>query len=262
MITHEIVHLLVGPADTIDTTLVKEAAAILKKEPYETRMLLSGKLPHLIAHYQTTEEAEPVAKQLKSLGLIAFAVNDSELSRTPTTRFTARGLELGEQQAVFRDNASHTLTLETKDVFLILKGKYQISSDKKVTTTKMKFNLTATLVTGGIPVFSKVKETTKSNSDETGFLVRIYDLVSAEPKVEFFENGFNYSSLGKDIAPSTTVNFNTIIAKLRAVFPGAIYDDTLTQPMGTSQPYDRQANAVELNCKLIYLYQKAVHNHV
>jgi hypothetical protein len=260
MITHEIVHLLVGPADTVDTALVKEAAAILKKEPYETRMLLSGKLPHLIAHYPTTEEAEPVAKQLKSLGLIAFTVNENELSRTATTRLTARSLEAGEQQAIFRDNANHMLTLESKDVFLILKGKYQISADKKVTTTKMKFNLTATLVTGGIPVFSKVKETTKANSDETGFFVRIYDQVSAEPRVEFFENAFNYSSLGKDIAPSTTANFNSIVAKLRAVFPGAIFDDRLTQPMGTSQPYDRQANAVELNCKLIYLYHRIIRN--
>ncbi len=260
MITHEIVHLLVGPADTIDTTLVKEAAAILKKEPYETRMLLAGKLPHLIAHYPTEEEAEPAAKQLKTLGLVAFTVKDSELNRTPTTRFTARGLELGEQQAVFRDNANHTLALGTTDVFLILKGKYLISADKKVTTTKMKFNLTATLVTGGIPIWNKVKETSKSNSDETGFLIRIYDRDSAEPRVEFFENAFNYSLLGKDIAPSTTVNFNNVVAKLRAVFSGAIFDDTLTQPMGTSQPYDRQANAVELNCKLIYLYHRAAHN--
>ena len=260
MITHEIVHLLVGPSDTIDTTLVKEAAAILKKEPYETRMLLSGKLPHLIAHYRTAEEAEPVAKQLKTLGLVAFTVNDSELSKFPATRFTARGLELEEQKAVFRDNGNHTLTLETRDVFLILKGKYQISSDKTVTTTKMKFNLTATLVTGGIPIWSKIKETSKSNSDETGFLVRIYDQDSAEPRVEFFENAFNYSLLGKDIAPSTTVNFNNIVAKLRAVFPGAVFDDTLTQPMGTSQTYERLANAVELNCKLIYLYHRAVHN--
>jgi hypothetical protein len=262
MVTQEIVHLVVGPSDNIDTTLVKEAAAILTKEPYETRMLLSGKLPHLIAHYRTAEEAEPAAKQLKTLGLVAFTVLDSELSRFPTTRFTARGVDFVEQKAVFRDNSNHNLTLETKDVFLILKGKYQISADKTVTTTKMKFNLTATLVTGGIPIWNKVKETTKANSDEMGFLIRIYDLGSSDPKVEFFENGFNYSSLGKDIAPSTTANFNSIAAKLRAIFPVAIFDDRLTQPMGTSQPYDRQANAVELNCKLIYLYHRAVNNSV
>ena len=262
MVTHEIVHLLVGPSDSIDTSLIKEAAAILKKEPYETRLLLSGKLPHLIAHYRTAEEAEPAAKQLKALGLVAFTIKDSELNRFPATRFTARGVDFEEQKAVFRDNSNHTMTLETKDVFLILKGKYQISADKTVTTTKMKFNLTATLVTGGIPIWSKVKETAKANSDEMGFLIRIYDLGSSEPRVEFFENGFNYSSLGKDIAPSTTTNFNSIAAKLRAVFPAAMFDDSLTQPMGTSQPYDRQANAVELNCKLIYLYHRAVHSPV
>ena len=39
MVTHDIVHMLVAPPDTLETTLVKEAAVILKKDPYETRML-------------------------------------------------------------------------------------------------------------------------------------------------------------------------------------------------------------------------------
>jgi hypothetical protein len=111
----------------------------------------------LIAYYQTAEEAEPVAKQLKTLGLKAFIVNDSELTRSPSTRFNARALELGEQAVVFRDSNNRTLKMETKDVFLILKGKYQLSSDKAVTTTRMKFNLTATLVTGGIPIWKRPK---------------------------------------------------------------------------------------------------------
>jgi len=68
MVTHDIVHMLVAPPDTLETTLVKEAAVILKKDPYETRMLLSGKMPKLIAHYQTADEAEPIAKQLKHWG--------------------------------------------------------------------------------------------------------------------------------------------------------------------------------------------------
>ena len=262
MVTHDVLHLLVAPPDTLETTLVKEAAVILKKDPYETRLLLSGKMPKLIAYYQTAEEAEPVAKQLKTLGLKAFIVNDSELTRSPSTRFNARALELGEQAVVFRDSNNRTLKMETKDVFLILKGKYQLSSDKAVTTTRMKFNLTATLVTGGIPIWSKIKETSKANSGEVGYFVRIYGWSSPEPSVEFFENSFNYSSLSPDIAPSSAVNFNSMVMKLRVIFPEALFDDRLTQPMGMSEHYDRQANAVEINCKLIYLYHRAVHNSV
>ena len=260
MVTNEMVHLLVAPLDIIDTKLVQAAAAILKKDPYETRLLLSGKLPKLIAHYPTKEEAEPIAQQLKTLGLVAFTVNDSEVDKSPATGFTARALEFGEQAVVFRDKTSQALKLEAKDVFLILKGKYQISTDKTVTKTRMKFNLTATLVTGGIPIWSKVKETTKASSDEVGYFVRIYGRDSLEPRVEFFENSFNFSSLGANIAPSSSTNLNSVVAQLRAMFPQALFDDILTQPIGMSEHYDKQADAVELNCRLIYLYHRAVSN--
>jgi len=40
--------------------------------------------------------------------------------------------KLGRQSVVFRDSNNRTLKMETKDVFLILKGKYQLSSDKAV----------------------------------------------------------------------------------------------------------------------------------
>jgi hypothetical protein len=258
MVTNEIVHLLVAPPQTVETSLVKEAALILQKDPYETRMLLTGKLPKLIAHYPSAVTAETVAQQLKTLGLVALTVNDSALNQFSANGFNARAVEFGEQSVVFRDNANRLLKLETKDVFLIIKGKYQTSSDKPVTTTRLKFNLTATLVTGGIPIWSKVKETSKANSDEPGYFVRIYDRDSLQARVEFFENSFNYSVLGTDIAPSATVNLNMIVTKLRTTFPQALFDDILTQPIGMTESYDKKADVIELNCRLIYLYHRAV----
>jgi hypothetical protein len=124
----------------------------------------------------------------------------------------------------------------------------------------LKFNLTATLVTGGIPIWSKVKETSKANSGETGYFVRIYDRDSVQPRVEIFENYFNYSVLGAEIAPSSAANLNSIVTKLRAVFPQALFDDILTRPMGTSESYDTKANVVELNCRLLYWYHRALSN--
>ncbi|MFZ1914883.1 MAG: hypothetical protein WCF70_04140 [Dehalococcoidales bacterium] len=260
MVTNEIVHLLVAPPQTVETSLVKEASLILQKDPYETRMLLSGKLPKLIAHYSSVAAAETAARQLKTLGLVALAVSDIELNQFSANGFNARSVEFEEQAAVFRDNTNRLLKLETKDVFLIIKGKYQVSSDKPVTTTRLKFNLTATLVTGGIPIWSKVKETSKTNSGETGYFVRIYDRDSVQPRVEIFENYFNYSVLGAEIAPSSAANLNSIVTKLRAVFPQALFDDILTRPMGTSESYDTKANVVELNCRLLYWYHRALSN--
>jgi hypothetical protein len=250
--------ILVAPPETIETKLIKEAAAILQKDPYDARLLLTGKIPKIIAKYPTIEEAESIAKQLVALGLTAIVVYDQKPGESPITRLVAHGLQFGEGTVTFRDKGNQLVKMETKDVFLILKGRFSISAEKAVTTTKMKLNLSATLMTGGLPVFKKVQETTGKTSVEMGYFVRIYERLSEEPRVEFFENTFDFSSLGQDIAPSSSTNINTIIAKLRALFPGIIYDDRLTQPSVINRDIDRQTHDIELNCRYLYLYYQSV----
>ena len=257
MIANEIVHILAAPPDNLDTNLVKEAAGILKKDPYETRLLLSGKIPKIIAHYPGIEEAELIIKRLKTLGLVAVALRNSELAESPLTRFRAHALKLADREVTFFDKGGRQIKLDSKQVFIILKGKLQPSHETDMTVTRMKFNLTATLMTG-IPVLRRAKETIKGTSNEEGYFVRIYDPISTEPKVEFFENYFDFSSLGSEIAPSTSVNLNNTITKLRTVFPQALFDDRLTQLSGSSSSSDKPARDIEMNCKYIYLYHQAV----
>jgi hypothetical protein len=255
MIANEIVHVLVAPPDNLEANLIKEVAVILKKDPYETRLLLSGKIPKIIAGYPGNEEAELIIKRLKTLGLTTIALKDSELAYPPLTRFNAHALKMGDREVTFFDKGGCQSKLELKDVFLILKGKLLASHDKPVTITNLKFNLTATLMTGGIPVFRKVKETIGGISNEASYFVRIYDATSPEPRVEFFENYFDFSSLGSEIAPSTSVNLNIVITKLKTVFPQALFDDRLAQS-GTIMFSDKPARDIELNCKFIYLYHR------
>ena len=257
MIANEIVHVLVSPPDNIDTNLVKQAAVILKKDPYATRLLLSGKIPKIIAHYPGIEEAELIIKRLKTLGLVAVALRDSELAESPLTRFRAHALKLADGEVTFFDKGGRQQKLDSKQVFLILKGKLPPSHETDVTVTKLKFNFTATLMTG-IPIWRRAKETIKGTSNEEGYFVRIYDPISTEPKVEFFENYFDFSFLGSEIAPSTSVNLNNTITKLRTVFPQALFDDRLTQLSGSSSSSDKPARDIEMNCKYIYLYHQAV----
>ena len=257
MIANEIVHILMAPPDNLETALVKEAAEILNIDPYATRLLLSGKIPKLIGRYQSTTEAELIVKRLKTLGLVAVVLKDSELAESSLTGFHAHALKLGDSEVTLFDKGGQQVKLESKDVFLILKGKLQVSNGKDVTITSLKFNLTATIITGGIPIWRKVKETVKGSSGEGGYFVRIYDPISTEPRVEFFENYFDFSSLGSKIAPSSSVNLNSIITELRTVFSQARFDDRLTQP-GTSISSDKPGREIELNCKFIYLYHQAV----
>ena len=96
MATNNIARILVAPPDKLETNLVKEAALILNKDPYEARLLLSGKIPKLIAYYSNSQEAELIANRLKALGLVAVVCSDKELRESPSTRFTARAIKFGD----------------------------------------------------------------------------------------------------------------------------------------------------------------------
>ena len=257
MVINNIMHILVAPPDTLEINLVKEAAGILNKDPYETRLLLSGKIPKLVAHYPSTQEAELIAKRLKALGLVAVVCNDRELRESPQTRFSAHALRLGDREVTFWDKGSQMIKMESTDVFLILKGKLPTLTGQEVTKTSSKFNLPATLLTG-IPIWRKVREITKDTAIEAEYFVRLYARMSPEPRVEILENYFDFSSLGSKIAPSSLINLNRIITEIRDIFPQAVFDDKLVQPSGTSISSSSQEKDMELNCKLIYLYHQAV----
>ncbi len=260
MIEHDIIHVLVTPPDKLQISLVMEAASIINKDPYETRLLLTGKIPKLIAHYQSLQEAELIAKRLKALSLVAVVCSETELRESVSTRFRAYTLVLGGKEVTFWDKAGQMRKIEPKDVFLILKGRIQTYTTKEVTKTRMKFSLPITLLTGGFPVWRRAKDKTNDTSIEVGYFMKLYDRISLGPRVEISENYFDFSSLGPKIAPSSFTNLNSIITELRNAFPQAIFDDRLVQPLGTSLSSTTQGDEIELNCKLIYLYYQAVNS--
>ena len=77
-----IVHLVAAPPNDLDAELLNKAAAVIDKDPYTTRLLLTGKIPKILTSYQTIEDAESAARSIGTLGLIAFVCSDTEL-RTP-----------------------------------------------------------------------------------------------------------------------------------------------------------------------------------
>lgn len=58
MARNDIVHIAIAPPDMLEASIVKQVAAILNKDLYGTRLLLAGKIPRIVAHYQTTQLAE------------------------------------------------------------------------------------------------------------------------------------------------------------------------------------------------------------
>jgi len=261
MAEYDIVHVAVAPPDTLEEGLARTVAGIIDKDLYGTRLLLAGKVPRIVAHYKTVPEAESIAQSLRALGLVAIVCNDSELRNISAVRFMAHTLEPGGGEIIFRDKAGRVKKVKAEDVFLILSGTRQTHAEKKAAKTKIKLNVPATLLTGGIPIWRKTKEEIKDMSVKTEGFVRLYDRTSSEPCVEILQYDFDYSFLAAKSAPSSFTNLNAVITELRNTFTQAVFDDRLMQSYGADVSADAAGSKAEINCKLVCLYHKVLSGH-
>ncbi len=256
MAGYEVVHVAVATPDIPEPDVITKVATIVNKDPYQTRLLLSGGLPKLIAHYPSIQEAESTAQNLIDLGLVAFVCQNSEL-RKPSKVFTVLTTEFLKEEAVFRNKGGQTKKIAYSDVFLILKGIMQTTTEEETTVTRREINWGATLLTGGLPIYHNVTEKISDATVQEEPLVRLYNRESSEPIVQMLQHSMSYSFLGAQIAPSSLANFNTVVAKLQELFPQAIFDDRLTKSSKSGMPSPRTPDDLELNCKLLYMYYKA-----
>jgi hypothetical protein len=249
MADFDVVPIAVATMANPDEKLVSSVAAIINKSLSYTRLLLAGEVPRIIAHADSTPRAEAIVKSLRELGLAALALSEADLRQFPQI-FEAQTLEFSQKEAVFRDSTGAQKRMTSSDVFLILTGRVESSTETKTTKSRIKFSWGGTLLTGGIPVFRRVKETTTDKSSQTEEFARLYSRKSAEPGVELLQHQLNYSFLGAERAASSIMNFGTVVRRLREAFPEAIFDDRLAKSLAITSWQD-----VELNCRLIYLFQ-------
>ena len=256
---YEVVHVAVAPPATLEEELIEKVAAVIGKNLYETRLRLTGKIPKIIAHCETMQQAELAAKSLRGLGLVVIVCPDSEL-RKSSPRYKAHSLKFEEQAIMFCDRSGQARRMEASEAFLILNGRIQTYTETEVTKTTRKLNITATLLTGGIPITKKVEKKTTNISYQTKSFVRLYDRTSPEPAAEIPQHDFDYSFLGPEMVSSAAANFSIAIRKIREAFPQAIFDASLIEPFKANMPATMAQDNIEVNCKLIYWYHKAVGN--
>ncbi len=258
MAEQEVVHVAILPPDTLDADLVGKVAAIVNKGIYDTRLLLAGGFPKIVAHCQSLQAAESIAQSLRDVGLVAIICRDTEL-RKRSQVFSAHTLEFGTGEVLFRDKDGQVVSKKASDVSLILRGRRQTQIETEATTTRMKFSLGATALMGGIPIWRRVRDKNMDTSFETEFFARLYDWKPAEPCVEILQHAVNYSFVGEQMAVSSLTNFNTVVEKLKDVFPQAAFDNSLEKTLQTAVPSTSVQEKLEIDCKLIYLCRLAAH---
>ena len=253
MAVDETINIAVAPSNVTETELIKKVAAIVNRDAYDTRLILAGQIPRIIAQCQSTQVAQAMAQRLTDLGLLSIVCKDSEL-HAPLQSFMAYTMEFKEREILFRDKAGQERRLEAEDVFLILKGRKHIYIEEEKTKTEVKINLPATLITGGIPIFRRVKEQVKDTPLRSKYFIRIYDRKSSETSVEILQDQIEYLCLGTEMGLSSLVNFDTITAKLREVSPQAIYDDRLTKSLDQNKTSAGGQDDLETKLRLIYQF--------
>jgi len=259
MAEYDVVHVAVAPSAALEEELIKKVAVVVGRSPYETRLRLRGKIPKIIANFNSLQQAESTAQSLRGLGFVVIVFSDSEM-RKPWQIFKARILKFEDQAITFCDRTGQARRMEAREAFLILSARMQAYTDTEVTKTTRKLNVTATLLTGGIPIMKKVKEKTTARSFQTESFIRLYGRTSPEPAIQIPQNDFDYSFLGPEMVPSAAANINIAIRKIREVFPQAIFDDSLIEPFGADMPATMVQDTIEDNCKLIYWHHRAVSN--
>jgi hypothetical protein len=251
------VYVAVAPPETLSGDLLKRVASLIGKEIFDTRLLLAGEIPRILASCPSSGTADSMAQSLRDAGLVAFVCRDSELRNRPAG-FVAHTARSGEGEVIFWDRRGGEVRVGAGNAFLIIRGRIRSATQEKTSTTKMKLNVPATVLTGGIPIMRRVTKKTAQESFQAEDFVRVYDKKSSDPRVEMFQNHIDYAFLGPELTPSTPANFKIVVAKLREWFPLAVSDERLTRHFKTDVPAAGPGEALQINCKLIYLCHLAL----
>jgi len=247
----DIVYVAVIPLDNTPVGTVKAVAEIIGKDAYQTRLLLAGSIPRIVACCNGVQEAEALARKLREVGLTTIVCPDAEL-RKPFRGIRAKTVVFGNKWVTFRGEDDKEITLDA--VFLIIKGTRHPAPvvEEGPVKKKLKLDVGATLVMGGIPIPKRVKEKPKAISPENEWFLRLYERQSSEPRVEMLQYNMEYSFLGAETALSSVANFINVVKKLREIYPKAICDERLMKPFVTDIPATTPDEDIDINCRLIY----------
>lgn len=253
----DLAYVAVAPPKTLGADLLNQVASLVGKANSDVRLLLAGVIPRIVAAYPDSGTAESTARGLREAGLVAFVCRDSELRNRPPA-FVAHYVNPGQGGVSFRDRTGREVRIEAGDAFLIVRGRMRSVTREETRRTKMKLNVTATVLTGGIPIMRRVKKKSVKESFLTENMVMIFDRTSPDPRVEMFQSHMDYEFLGRELAASAAENFGILLAKLRAWFPMAIFDERLTGRFKTDIPAAGPEEELEINGRLIYLCHLAM----
>jgi hypothetical protein len=227
---------LATPADVEATALAPQ----LGKTVYETRLVLNGGSPAIVSTTSDREAATALLAAIRARGHGAVACDDQAVNlRREMTLIGQFGFDAEELVSL---SPSGTSRMRYDEVLALVRGIHKLSSAKTRQVTEKKFAAGRALLTGGLATRkSTTREVIETFEDreEVLYLFRRdgshpWLLVDAEAK---------YQGLGDRLARTQRENFLATVECLRAMCPGAAYDERLLSNKRIPERFTRTASA-------------------
>ncbi|HXY74567.1 MAG TPA: hypothetical protein VEH58_04520 [Dehalococcoidales bacterium] len=245
-------YLAVKPYQALAVDTIGKIAVIFQKNSYDTQLLLSSKIPLIVAYYDELKDAEAIAGDLQRFGLNTLICREEELLSIQDN-FQAHRCSFENESIIFWDTNNRAMNVGKGKISLIVVASLSIPEQKKTIETKMKLDLTATLLTGGLPVVRRVRKESTQVSTNVERLIKLYDKKTTDFCIEIKQRGFNYSVLGNKIAPSSFINFTLLQSRLASFFTSAKVDESLKD---FSTVNESAVDTFDVTSRLIYLFHK------
>ncbi len=218
------------PADP--AAAVKVLCSAAGFAPAEARMRLAGEPPLVIARLEEGP-AEALRGELARAGVAALTTD----ARAPgdSDRFLVRSLAFERDEVVFSPRLGEPMRLPYTAIRIVLRG-LQLSRETEVhTETSRKFSLGKALLTQGLSVTTTEKKEVRVQTENAEQFLFVY---GGERPVAIYEGEIAFTCLGKDVRPSRLENLNLVQERLRALAPGAWFDDRLLRFARRASPFD------------------------
>jgi hypothetical protein len=209
--------------------LVQALAGALGITVYEARPRMFGGGPAVVASFADQQPALELAGKLNRSG-IATLIFDATAVRSSAGYFIVRRFVFEKRWIRIESSGGQQTEIPYDEIDLLLPCTSIVGVSEQKTVTERKLSLGKTILSGGIPMTTKVERKEAVTSEELTKVLYVY--AGKRPQAIFSQIGMTFEGLGDAMKLSRELNFIHLTSELRRLCPDAVYDDRLVSQMG------------------------------
>jgi len=212
-------------------------AAELGTIAYELRLLLNAGLPAVVASTADESHGRALLEAITRRG--HGAVLCERASVVPSSRMILLRDFALEREVLIAD-ATGGQSCPYEDISVLLRATHRTTSETVEQVSERKLRPVMAIATGGLVMSKTTKKDVVTTTAQREQVLYLFRRSNATPWL-LRERAAHYAGLGAAMGPTSSANFATTMARLRALAPNASYDERLV----TSRPIRGVADGIE-----------------